>query len=669
MGKVSATDLAKEIFGLADILRGRLDVSGYAKVISGILAIKWASDHPGQLEVPERAAWTYVTEHADSAPGDVLNDAIHQLVLANGQTIGDALESVDFRKGLGRRELHALIDRVEKISLRADNLEFGDTVGSAYDDLLGQFALASGKKGGEFYTPRSVIQLMVRLVRPENGQSVYDPFAGSGGMLIQAQKYVAERTGPHAKLALFGQELNAETCSTARMNLLLHGITDASVLCGDTLDNPLHVLSDRTRMLFDRVLTNPPFSMNYRRDDMQFPERMSYGLAPKGGRKADLMNVQHVLASLKSDGIGAVVSPHGVLFRGGAEKEIRRGIISAGRLAAVIGIGPNVFHGTGIPACVLVLHGERRPPQDQSGNVLFISAEHEITTGRSQNYLEPRHIEKIVDTFIDRQDVVGFSRLVSLDEIAANNFNLNIRRYVKTGSPSQSESDPRALIQGGIPANLVLQHEVRFRNFGIDLLDWFEPLDDRYMKFPRDGSATALKRITQLASATGQIFHDRSSEWWVRAAEQLTGLTGTGSLLKSRGHFKESFCATLSGSRILSEHQLYGAFADWWEGNHDDLRRLDWSVLEKEDNSHTELEKVLHTLGNRLLSRLSGLVAAERQALIDLYRSWADQYATSLLDLEERRYAGARRLQSRLQQLGYPSPFTQHADSSDHQLP
>jgi type I restriction enzyme M protein len=301
--------------------------------------------------------------------------------------------------------------------------------------------------------------------------------------------------------------------------------------------------------------------------------------------------------------------------------------------------------------------------------VLFISAEHEITTGRSQNFLEPRHIEKIVDTFIDRRDAAGFSRLVSLDEIAANDFNLNIRRYLETGSRSQSASDARALIQGGIPTSLVLQHQGRFRNFGIDLLDLFEPSGDRYLNFPRDGFETALKRITQLASATEQIFHDRSSEWWGRAAEQLTGLTGTGSLLTSRGHFKESFYATLSDSRILSEHQLYGAFADWWEGNHDDLRRLDRGVREKEGNSRNELEQILYTLGNRLLSRLSDLVAAERQALIDLYRSWADQYATSLLDLEERRYAGARRLQSRLQQLGYPSPFTQHADSSDHQLP
>jgi hypothetical protein len=141
---------------------------------------------------------------------------------------------------------------------------------------------------------------------------------------------------------------------------------------------------------------------------------------------------------------------------------------------------------------------------------------------------------------------------------------------------------------------------------------------------------SALKRIARLASATEQIFHDRSGEWWGRAVEQLTGLTGTGSLLTSRGHFKESFYATLSDSRILSEHQLYGAFADWWEGNHDDLRRLDRGVREKEGNSRNELEQILYMLGNRLLSRLSDLVVAERQALIDLYRSWADQYATSL---------------------------------------
>ena len=253
--------------------------------------------------------------------------------------------------------------------------------------------------------------------------------------------------------------------SIARLNLLLNGVTDGSILCGDTLERPMHTLADGHLRLFDRVLTNPPFSMSYDKKELKYPERMKYGWTSK---QADLMNVQHVLAVLRPEGVGAIVTPHGVLFRGGAEAEIRQGILEDGRIEAVIGIGANVFYGTAIPACILVLRGENGLPEDRRGSVLFINAEREVASGRTQNRLEPAHVEKIVRTFRGWSEIPGFSRVVSLHEIAQNEFNLNIRRYVDASPPVEAPLDVRGALFGGVPRREVQAEVPRFRAFGID---------------------------------------------------------------------------------------------------------------------------------------------------------------------------------------------------------
>ena len=221
-------------------------------------------------------------------------------------------------------------------------------MGAAYEYLIRDFADSAGKKGGEFYTPRPVVQLMVRLVDPRQGMAVYDPCSGSGGMLIYARNHVADDGGDPADLVLAGQENNGTTWSISKMNMLLHGIRDADLRNNDTLTSPEHVSGGELRR-FDRVITNPPFSQNYDRASLAHTERFRYGYTPEGGKKADLMFLQHMLAVLKPDGIVATVMPHGVLFRGGAEGEIRRRIIEDDLLDTVIGLGPNLFYGTGIP--------------------------------------------------------------------------------------------------------------------------------------------------------------------------------------------------------------------------------------------------------------------------------------------------------------------------------
>ena len=237
---------------------------------------------------------------------------------------------------------------------------------------------------------------------------IYDPCSGSGGMLILSKEYVEEHGGNARNLALFGQENNGGVWSISKMNLLLHGIPDADIRNADTLAEPLHTEGGEL-MRFDRVITNPPFSLNYTREGIPFPERFRYGWCPEGGKKADLMFVQHMISVLRPKGTVATVMPHGVLFRGGAEREIRKGLLDDDLLDAVIGLAPNLFYGTGIPACILVLRAKGAKPPERRGKVLFINADAEFSAGRAQNYLLPEHIEKIVSAYHAFADIPGYA--------------------------------------------------------------------------------------------------------------------------------------------------------------------------------------------------------------------------------------------------------------------
>ncbi len=242
-------------------------------------------------------------------------------------------------------------------------------------------------------------------------------------------------------------------------------------------------------MRFDRVLTNPPFSLNYSTSGMEHPERFKYGFAPEMGKKADLMFAQHVLSVLMPDGIGATVMPHGVLFRGGKEKEIREGIIKDDRLEAVIGLPANLFYGTGIPACILVLRGGAQRPEERRNKVLFINADREYTAGRAQNYLEPEHTEKIVSAFEEYRDIPGFARVVGISELRENDFNLNIRRYVDNTPPPEPQ-DVRAHLHGGVPKKEVADKAHLFQAFGVDPSTLFSSgMPTTTTSFPRAGSA------------------------------------------------------------------------------------------------------------------------------------------------------------------------------------
>jgi type I restriction enzyme M protein len=278
-----------------------------------------------------------------------------------------------------------------------------------------------------------VVRLIVECLRPDEGMSIYDPTCGSGGMLLEAVHYL-ERQGKNPKaLHLYGQEMNLNTWTICKMNLFLHNIDDAFIERGDTLRDPKHLVAEGSKVIktFDRVLANPPFSLkSWGNEEWKSGDKFgrdTYGCPPKS--YGDLAFVQHMAASLKPDGMLGVVLPHGILFRGGAEGKIRKGLLEDDLVEAVIGLTPNLFYGTGIPACVLLVN--KAKPAERKGKVLFVNGAEEMVEGKNQNSLSEENVRRLSEGFHAYEDEDRFSRVVSLEEIEKNEFNLNITRYVQ----------------------------------------------------------------------------------------------------------------------------------------------------------------------------------------------------------------------------------------------
>lgn len=540
----------------------------------------------GDPEVDEKGEAINYIKDLQEEIGDHLNIALAALEDANLDKLDGVLKSINFNRSIGKNnkqitdeDLRELIREFNKKNLTDDNLEFPDLMGAAYEYLIKYFADSAGKKAGEFYTPNEVVRLLVNVLEPAEDAEIYDPTVGSGGMLIESNNYVESRYGSARNISLYGQEKSGTVWSLSKMNMLFHNIFDSNIVNGDTLMNPLHIKQGELQT-FDIVIANPPFSQNYSKDGMKFKERFNNWMPVKS--KADFMFVQHMVSSTNNAGRMAVVMPHGVLFRGGEERNFRKWLIDKGYLEAVIGLPPGLFYGTGIPASVIVVNKKDAHLRE---HVLFINADREYKEGKNQNKLRPEDIEKISYIYKHKNEIDKYSKLVSKKELEDEEYNLNIRRFVDNAPPAEP-NDVHAHLKGGIPAAEVDALNSAFASYPGLRDKLFTDLKENYLRLA-DAVAEKedIKKLLDECPEVKTTFENYSKglqKWWDEVIGDFEKLPETNNVFELYGKFSDSFAKALNmlpfgddnNGAVLDKYQSRGALAAYWDELKTDLKSV-----------------------------------------------------------------------------------------------
>ena len=556
--------------------------------------------------LPATAAWYGISTVLENV-GDALSIALNALEDANAEILQGILSTTRFNavntkgeKILSDEVLSQMLKDFNRMKLTDDQFEFPDLLGAAYEFLIKYFAESAGKKGGEFYTPSPVVQLMGKILQPAMDAEICDPTIGSGGLAINMRNYVEARYGTAKHLTIHGQELKDGIYKMCVMNMIFHNIRNANIQQGDTILDPKLVENGQLRK-YDIVVANPPFSQNYTTAGMRFKERFVNWMSQK--KQADFMFVQHMIATLKDNGRMAVVMPHGVLFRGGEEQRMRKRIIEQGILECIIGLPPALFFGTGIPASILIIN--KAGAAEREG-VFFINADREYREGKNQNTLRPEDIEKMAYIYTNKIPLPKYSRLVKKGELEAEEFNCNIRRYVDN-APEPTPNDVHAHLKGGLPDSEINAFDKAFACYARLKEQLFEPLKEGYQQFsPAIAAKEDIKATIYHSEGYGlaqKRYSDAMHDFWQSILPLIENLPVGKDVYHFTQGLTEAFAlktATIENP-LLDEFQSRGAFAQYVDDLETDFKSVaasEWNaeLIPEEDILESQFPELLEKL-------------------------------------------------------------------------
>lgn len=668
---IKKTALYSSLWASCDELRGGMDASQYKDYVLTMLFMKYVSDKykgdpHGMIVVPAGASFdNMVTAKNDKEIGDKINKIIS--ALAEENDLKGVIDVADFndedKLGKGKEmvdRLTKLVGIFQGLDLSDNRADGDDLLGDAYEYLMRHFATESGKSKGQFYTPSEVSQILAKVVgikkdTPQDA-TVYDPACGSGSLLLKVSDEAARG------LSIFGQEMDVTTAALAKMNMILHGhVSDLKTIAqGNTLSSP--AFKDQNQLkTFDFSVANPPFSnknwtsgLNPNKDLFK---RFTWGIPPE--KNGDYTFLLHILTSLKSTGKGAVILPHGVLFRGNAEADIRENLIKQGYIKGIIGLPANLFYGTGIPACIIVMDKEHSQKavastdgKMQGRSIFMVDASKGFIKDGNKNRLRSQDIHKIVDLFNKGQELERFSRLVDINEIAKNDYNLNIPRYIDSSEPEDLH-DLSSHLQGGIPNKDIDALEHYWQVFPTIRATLFEPAREGYSH----GLVEASKvKNSILAHQEFKDFASRSIlpfKAWIKKAA-LTEISLGDSPKELIHEISEQLLTGYTNSELLSKYDIYQILMDYWS----DIMQDDVYVLVQDDWQAGKLLRELVVAKGEKLKETPDLIISKKKYKAELIppsfivsRYFADKQ-TEIDELQTKQDAATQALESYLEENG-----------------